>query len=111
VRALQGAVLSFLGVGALFSINGIASELEDPFDDTPNDLALEYHVSNFTDFMTELMCWLGEKSDGNVRALSCITKLDLEVGSVLMNGAGERRFGATAECRTVEAGVGTSAET
>ena len=45
-----GAALAFLGVAVMFSINAISAELEDPFDDTPNDLALEYHVANFTDF-------------------------------------------------------------
>ena len=61
-----GAAISFLGVLSLFSINGVSSELECPFDDTANDLSLEYFKDEFTDSMAEMMAWLAEKSNGNV---------------------------------------------
>eukprot|EP01043_Picozoa_sp_COSAG02_P040920 COSAG02_NODE_3349_length_6890_cov_347.564865_2_plen_249_part_00 len=60
------AVGSFLGVGTLFAVNCVASELECPFDDTPNDLCLEYLKDNFTDTMAETMAWLAHRSTGNV---------------------------------------------
>jgi predicted membrane chloride channel (bestrophin family) len=60
------ATISFLGVLSLFSINGVSSELECPFDDTPNDLSLEYYKDDFTDAMAETMSWLSDDSEGNV---------------------------------------------
>ena len=60
------ALGSFLGVASLFSVNCVASELESPFDDTPNDLALEYFKDDFTDTMAETMSWLADRSIGNV---------------------------------------------
>lgn len=60
------AVGSFLGVGTLFAVNYVASELESPFDDTPNDLCLEYLKDDFTDTMAEMMAWLAHRSTGNV---------------------------------------------
>ena len=64
--AWAAALVSFCAVVALFSVNAVASELESPFDDTPNDLCLEYIADQFTDTMAELMAWLAHRSAGNV---------------------------------------------
>ena len=61
-----GSAISFLGVLSLFSINGISSELECPFDDTPNDLPLEYYCDEFTDSISEMMTWLEKPTEGNI---------------------------------------------
>ena len=53
-----GPSISFLGVLSLFSINSVSSSLERPFQDSANDLPLEYFVDEFTDLMSEMMSWV-----------------------------------------------------
>eukprot|EP01048_Picozoa_sp_COSAG05_P020271 COSAG05_NODE_3400_length_2085_cov_3.351964_2_plen_151_part_00 len=42
-----GCSIAFVGVLSFFSINGISSEMEDPFDDRPNDLPLDFFVDEY----------------------------------------------------------------
>lgn len=63
---VAAAAMAFLSTASLFSVNTVSSELECPFDDTANDLCLEYLKDDFTDNMAEIMGWLAHRSEGNV---------------------------------------------
>jgi hypothetical protein len=43
----------------------VSSTLECPFDDTANDLSLEYFTEEFTDSMCEMMSWMMSAPEGS----------------------------------------------